>query len=119
LQVPRKGIYEACSESEKYIRQLVILKEGKIYTIEHINNVVSSHVLEVLGPKVNDLFPEIKDHVYDSDLSEQNHLFRLIRETSICYTKIRMFDFAARSKDKLLGDGLRVQLSRLIIYQNR
>lgn len=65
------------------------------------------------------VFPQLENHVFDTSVGEELHKKRLIEQVGLCFLKIRMHYIAKLHTERLTGNMIRKQFSKLILFHHQ
>ena len=118
LTIPRDGTYRICSHAEKCIKFIISTSNVPITSMENVTLKITHQVMKNMSHQYHTLFPQLQDHMLECEPGS-NHVLRLMREICQAYVKIKMYYFAERAVDDTRGMGIRVRLSRTVIFKNQ
>ncbi|XP_018571162.1 uncharacterized protein LOC108910899 [Anoplophora glabripennis] len=104
---PSKSLVLICSETEKFIRLLMNLKDDRLPSTDLVNNIVINVSAKLL--------PNLGRTVY----SNHEHSFHLLKMTIYSYCKIRCHNLAKTFTATVQGDAIRKKFSKLIIFHHQ
>ena len=64
------------------------------------------------------IFPELKDHMLETAVMD-NHVFKLIKNVTRIYCKVRMHHLAKTYSTKETGEQIREKLTKVIHFKNQ
>ena len=87
LIVPSHSVIWVCEATERCVKTLLAVNNGKMPRESGIRTVISSSVLSEVGQST---FASLDEHTFDCEV-DSNHVFALIRCISECYSKFVLF----------------------------
>jgi hypothetical protein len=116
LVIPSHSVVTVCETAERCFKRLLAVNNGKPPANKYIDQAISHVVLNDIGEK--NLFQGLQDHMFDST-PDNNHLFRLVKNIAAEYIKIRLYHMGKQYTDLIVGDRVRKQLSKLVLFKNQ
>lgn len=114
-----ESVIRICSETEKCFQQL---QKTKRFFPKHkpMPLVISTAVLHNISHSLarNEIFHCLEGHMFDT-VVEDNHVYKLIKLISQCYSTIRFHHVSKLMNEEATGEKIRKQLSRLIVFKHQ
>lgn len=110
---PWKSVLRICTLTESRIRQNVFvdMKHEHIYLA--IEVAVMTKIVDT------NLFIELQEHMFDSEMGMNHHRNTLIRQIIKLYAKVRLYKIAKDKNLQLKGQAIRHKLSKQILFQGQ
>ena len=70
-------------------------------------------------PSNSSIFSELNNHMLEYPISEQNHVFALIKTIAKCYCNVRFYHIGKQEAVKLTGQKIKKKLSKPILFENQ
>jgi hypothetical protein len=115
---PSDDLLSAFLTTEKFIKKFLIISDQKLPNDNNFYNTFS-HLMAMKIFGENKLFFSLAEHVDNCSILEENHIMRLLKVAVLCYTKIRLFHVAKKQTQKIRGELIRKQLSKLILFSHQ
>ena len=117
LKIPSKSLLRVCHETEKCLMRMLHSTSGNL---PHCSSGLTDAIaITVLSACIGlNIFQDLNEHMYECTVTN-NHIGSLIKCSSRCYTKIRMHHLAKKYSEKIQGEKLRKNLSKLILFKNQ
>ena len=115
LILPAHSVVKVCEATERNIKRILNVIEGKMPRQTGIKHVISCSVLSELG---STSFESLIEHMLDTE-PENNHIFSLISHISRCYCKIRIHHATRMQNDDLRKNPIRKELTKLILFSSQ
>ena len=121
------GVLKVIKTAEAYFRQRVLAfdpgpfgKEKGISNAKGLGLRLQMDVLTTLHDRANQLFPLMRDHVFDHEfLAESDHVTNIFRELTKIYLNIRLFTYGRYyTANTRKGNTNRHLLTKQILFSN-
>ena len=113
---PSPSVIKVCETTEKCFQHMLKTNNGKPPQTSNVIPTLSTVVLHQLAGHL--IFESLVDHMFDST-PENNHLIRLIKCVCSCFGKIRMHHVARRYTEQIIGDRVRKQFTKLVLFKHQ
>ena len=116
LVIPSTCVVAICTETEKLIQREIKVNANSLPKFNSLVGTIVKNVLVFATQK--NLFPTLHCHMLDSTPTT-NHIFSLARCCAEAYLKIRMHHLGKRYTEKITGQKVRKQFSKLILFKHQ
>lgn len=116
LQKASPSIITVCLETEKCFQRLLKTTSGRLPQGPGISVAVS---MAVLNNTIHmDLFPELYTHQFETAVDD-NHIHNLVKMAACSYCRIKLFHLGKQETEKITGEKVRKQMSKLILFKHQ
>lgn len=116
LIIPSDSLLQVCRETEKCFMRMTNATSGKLPHSPGLPSAISNAVLSSCVR--SNVFDDLKEHMFDTTPTN-NHIASLIKCASQSYTQIRMHHLAKSATEKILGNKMRMKLTKLILFSGQ
>ena len=116
---PSESVVLICQETEKcvlFMLKLCYAICGKLPGGKCLEHIISSAVLAIMSTAT--VFMSLSSHMFDT-AADENHVHALVKVISACFTLIRLHHLGSIIKEEAIGDKVRKQLSKLILFKHQ
>lgn len=118
LQYPSRSCFIICEAAEKALK-LFKLEHGEDLNVTAPRFTLMTTVLHSLLPISNSLFPTIKPHLLESELSVDNHFVQLIKLVSNTYITCKLHLYTKQVTLNAKGHLIRHKYTKQIHFQGQ
>ena len=115
LVVPSISVVRVCEATERCVKRLLVISNGKMPREHGIRNAISNAVLSEVGQST---FSCLDEHMFDCEV-DSNHVFSLIRYISACYSKVRFHHVVKMLNEDLKENRIRKKFSKLVLFAHQ
>eukprot|EP00745_Piridium_sociabile_P017459 TRINITY_DN26262_c0_g3_i1.p2 TRINITY_DN26262_c0_g3~~TRINITY_DN26262_c0_g3_i1.p2 ORF type:complete len:156 (+),score=23.40 TRINITY_DN26262_c0_g3_i1:1040-1507(+) len=116
LVLPAPSVISVCFETEKHFQRLLKESNNGLPKIGKLANAIAASVLDCCVEK--NLFSSLDSHMLNSTPTT-NHVVSLIKLCSESFIKIRLHHLGKQFTEKITGQKVRKQLSKLILFKHQ
>ena len=95
-----ESVVQVCHETEKCFEFMMKATSGKLPHCKDLEHIVSSAVLANMS-------------------ADDNHVYPLVKVIAACFSRIRLHHLGSRVNEEAMGDRVRKQLSKLILFKHQ
>ena len=95
---------------------MLSLTNGKLPQSKGMQSAIASSVLS--GIDIASTFQDLVEHMLDTTVDD-NHLFKLIKTISECYSKVRLYQLCKTAMEEVSKNKVRKKLNKLVLFNHQ
>ena len=117
LIYPSRDVLEICNETEKFFKS-TIAANLKVLTVLNIISKLSIKIFQSVIERKRWVFNTLSDHDMDTTIMD-NHRYDRIKQVSVCYLRIKFFNFVKMTNVSLQFQSKRKDLNKLTLFRHQ
>ena len=113
---PSESVVRVCTEAEKCVSFMLKATCGALPRGKYVEHAIATAVLSNMSGV--EVFTSLSSHMFDSG-ADDNHVHMLVKSISVCFTIIRLHHLGTRMNEEVVGEKVRRQLSKLILFKHQ